>query len=153
MVLLPGHLSAAEEQRFVDDLVRKVLAHEARTAVPPSTADLAQRAADLSTGVLAPVVGHLVLPARISWVANQHKRWGSCTISTRSIRLSDRLQQMPAWVVDYVIVHELAHLVHADHSAAFWRLVDGYPQAERARGFLLGWSSARGQPEEEPDVD
>ena len=77
------------------------------------------------------------------WVGNQNQRWGSCTPDTQEIRLSTRLQPMPAWVVDYVLVHELAHLYVSDHSAAFWDLVGHYPQTERARGFLDGWS-ARG---------
>ena len=69
-------------------------------------------------------------------------RWGSCTPGDRTIRLSARLQGMPAWVVDYVLVHELAHLIEPGHDAAFWAWVDRYPQAERAKGYLLGWSAA-----------
>ena len=56
------------------------------------------------------------------------------------MRLSTRLARFPTWVRDYVIVHELAHLVHAGHTPAFWRLVDRYPMAERARGYLIAKS-------------
>jgi predicted metal-dependent hydrolase len=73
----------------------------------------------------------------VSWSARQHKRHGSCTSGTGAIRLSATLQRYPAWVLDYVLVHELAHLLHPDHSAAFWAVVNRYPLAERARGFLL----------------
>ncbi len=55
------------------------------------------------------------------------------------IRLSSRLQPMPAWVVDYVLVHELAHLLEPGHGREFHRLVERYPQAERAEGFLEGF--------------
>jgi predicted metal-dependent hydrolase len=64
-------------------------------------------------------------------------RYGSCTPQDGTIRLSDRLVAWPPWVRDYVLVHELAHLAVPDHSPAFWRLVDRYPLAERARGFLI----------------
>ena len=49
---------------------------------------------------------------------------------------------MPQWVVDYVLVHELAHLLEPGHDANFWAWVDRYPQAERAKGYLIGWSAA-----------
>ncbi|MGH2805964.1 MAG: M48 metallopeptidase family protein, partial [Actinomycetota bacterium] len=73
----------------------------------------------------------------IAWVTNQRSRWGSCSFDDRSIRLSLELSDYPNWVRDYVIVHELAHLIVPDHSPAFWELVDRYPMTERARGFLI----------------
>jgi hypothetical protein len=60
---------------------------------------------------------------------------------------------MPSWVVDYVLVHELAHLLVSGHSPAFWRLVDRYPRTERARGFLEGLVAGRREAAGEPDVD
>jgi predicted metal-dependent hydrolase len=81
-------------------------------------------------------------PTTVRWVANQNRRWGSCTPADRSIRLSTRLQSMPGWVVDYVLVHELAHLVEPSHSGAFWNLVHRYPKSERAEGYLEGISAA-----------
>jgi predicted metal-dependent hydrolase len=73
----------------------------------------------------------------IRFVTNQNKRFGSCTPSTGVIRLSHRLGTMPSWVLDYVIVHELAHLEQANHGPRFWRLVNNYPLTERARGYLM----------------
>jgi hypothetical protein len=73
----------------------------------------------------------------VGWSARQHKRHGSCSGGTGVIRLAAHLQRYPPWVVDYVLVHELAHLLHHDHSPAFWVVVNRYPLAERARGFLL----------------
>jgi hypothetical protein len=73
----------------------------------------------------------------VVWSGRQQRRWGSCTSSDGSIRLSNRLASYPSWVLDYVLVHELAHLVHADHGPAFQALVARYPLAERATGFLI----------------
>jgi hypothetical protein len=74
-----------------------------------------------------------------AWSDRQHARWGSCSPQAGAIRLSGRLRPMPSWVRDYVLVHEMAHLVVPDHSPRFWELVHKYPHAERARGFLAGY--------------
>ena len=115
---------------------------------------LLRRAHDLNDRYL----GGLATPESVRWVENQNSRWGSCTPGDRTIRLSVRLQGMPGWVTDYVLVHELAHLIEPGHDPAFWGWVDRYPQAERAKGFLIGWSTAaRLDPPPsdhlEPDVD
>jgi predicted metal-dependent hydrolase len=91
----------------------------------------------------------------VSWSARQHKRHGSCTSGTGAIRLSAMLQRYPAWVLDYVLMHELAHLLHPDHSPAFWAVVKRYPLAERARGFLLACDLglAADDPLHEPTAD
>jgi hypothetical protein len=73
----------------------------------------------------------------IRWVTNQHSRLGSCTPANGTIRISHRLAKMPAFVRDYVIVHELAHLREANHGANFWKLVYRFPKTERARGYLM----------------
>ena len=72
----------------------------------------------------------------IQYVADQEARFGSCSPSG-SIRIAHRVAALPAWVRDYVLVHELAHIVEPNHSAAFWRIVERYPLAERAKGFLM----------------
>lgn len=98
--------------------------------------DLHERAADLS----ARYFDDGLSPRSIRWVTNQNTLWGSTTSATREIRISHRLRSMPAWVLDSVIVHELAHLRHANHSAAFTALVHRYPDYERAQAFLEGFS-------------
>lgn len=154
VVLVPQRMSEAEERRIVDDLVRRVLAREAKRAAPEGDEDLMARAVDLATEHLVPAVGRPVVADSVRWVTNQHRRWGSCTPSTGTIRLSHRLQTMPSWVVDYVLVHELTHLVEHDHSPRFWALVERYPLAQRARGYLEGYAAAAGTPGEGPgDVD
>ena len=60
-------------------------------------------------------------------------RWGSCQHNTGKIALSTRLVLCPLWVIDAVIVHELCHLVHDNHSKEFWALLDEtYPRYREA---------------------
>ncbi len=134
IVLVPARLSRAEEERWVATMLERLRTQEEGRTRGRSDDELAARARRLSAAHL----GGRARPASVRWVTNQASRWGSCTPLDKTIRLSHRLRDMPDWVVDYVLVHELAHLVIADHSKEFWALVEGYPLAERARGYLLG---------------
>lgn len=125
-VRVPAGVGANEEAAIVAKLVARV----ARTR-QADTIDLATRARSLARRYGLPTAGE------IRWVDNQRTRWGSCTPTTGTVRLSRRLAEFPDWVVDYVIVHELAHLAEAGHGPAFWELVNRYPLTERARGFLI----------------
>lgn len=136
VVLIPASLSRQEEHDWVATMVARLERSEQRRR--PSDEDLLARAVALSDLYL----GGIAVPESVRWVDNQQARWGSCTPGDRTIRLSHRLQGMPSWVVDYVIVHELAHLFEAAHDERFWSWVDRYPHAERAKGYLLGWSAA-----------
>lgn len=73
----------------------------------------------------------------ISFSKRQKLRFGSCSPKENTIRLSHQLLTAPTFVLNYVIVHELAHLLEANHSSKFWDLVYRYPHTERARGYLL----------------
>lgn len=73
----------------------------------------------------------------IKYVTNQNSRFGSCNYRSKTIRISNRLASMPVWVRDYVIVHEMAHILEPNHGKSFYNLVSVYPRAERSRGFLL----------------
>jgi predicted metal-dependent hydrolase len=132
VVLLPARMTKAEEREWVTTMVARLEKSEERSK--PTDAALARRAETLSQKYLE----GLARPVQVRWVGNQQHRWGSCTPADKTIRLSDRLQGMPSWVIDYVLLHELAHLLERGHTAAFWRMVDRYPKAERARGFLEG---------------
>lgn len=125
-VSIPAWMSKAEEAKWVAEMTRRI---EARRDT--GTVDLDQRARTLARRYDLPE------PAQISWSDRQQWRWGSCTPSAGTIRISSRLAREPGWVLDYVVVHELAHLVVGDHSRAFWALVERYPKTERARGFLI----------------
>jgi predicted metal-dependent hydrolase len=136
VVMIPASLTRAEEADWIETMIARLERSERRRR--PSDDALLQRAVELSDRYL----GGLTVPESVRWVDNQHSRWGSCTPGDRTIRLSARLQGMPQWVVDYVLVHELAHLLEPGHDARFWAWVDRYPKAERAKGYLLGWSAA-----------
>ena len=136
IVLLPARFSPAEERQWVARMLDRLAAREKR--LRPSDDGLLERASGLSARYL----GGAAVPRSVRWVDNQNSRWGSCTPADASIRLSTRLRGMPGWVLDYVLVHELAHLIVPGHGPGFWRLVAAYPRAERARGYLEGVAHA-----------
>jgi predicted metal-dependent hydrolase len=141
VVLIPAQFSRAEEREWVDRMLERLSARDQRTR--RGDADLEARAGRLAATYLADHAA-FVRPASVRWVTNQNGRWGSCTPADRTIRLSHRVQSMPGWVVDYVLLHELAHLVVPSHNRDFWALVARYPRMERARGYLEGVSAAAG---------
>ncbi|WP_323793471.1 M48 family metallopeptidase [Nocardioides sp.] len=134
VILVPASFTAAEESEWVATMVRRIEKSEQHPVLTDD--DLLARALRLSDEYL----GGLATPGSVRWVSNQRTRWGSCTPSERTIRLSERLQTMPVWVLDYVIVHELAHLLEPGHDESFWAWVDRYPKSRKAQGYLLGWS-------------
>lgn len=147
IVMIPAAYTKAQEKLAVEQMVSRLLSREARRK--PSDADLMKRARQLSNAYL----GGLAKPESVRWVTNQKTRWGSCTPGERTIRLSDRLHGMPGWVVDYVLVHELAHLIEANHTEEFWAWVANYPQAEKAKGYLEGYSAGARLDDEPLDAD
>jgi len=136
VVLVPARFSAREEREWVDKMVGRVLAGERRR--PRGDAELGLRAAQLS----AQYLGGRARPASVRWVPTMRTRWASCTPADRTIRLSRALHEMPGWVQDYVLLHELAHLIDGGHGPRFWQLLAAYPRTERARGYLDGVSAA-----------
>lgn len=141
VVLIPDQFSRAEETEWVDKMLARLAAREQRARRTDD--ELTARAQRIIDRFL-PDYARRATPASVRWVRNQNGRWGSCTPADRTIRISHRIQEMPDWVVDYVLLHELAHLVVPSHNARFWELVGRYPKAERARGYLEGISAATG---------
>ncbi|MGH9223512.1 MAG: M48 metallopeptidase family protein [Acidimicrobiales bacterium] len=133
-VSVPARMSKDDERRHVEKLVARL---ERRSTA--GEIDLEERAK-----VLAARHG-LAHPASIRWVDNQSGRWGSCTPAEGTVRISSRLAGMPPWVVDGVIVHELAHLAEPGHTPAFWALVNRYPKAERSLGYLTAKGLSDGE--------
>jgi predicted metal-dependent hydrolase len=141
IVLMPARFSRAEEQRWVQEMVGRITSREAvaQTRGPRrSDALLLGRARELVDLHL----GGVSYPSSVRWVDTMRTRWASCTVEDATIRISSRLRTMPGWVLDYVLVHELAHLRVPGHGADFWALVANYPRTERARGYLDGISAA-----------
>lgn len=70
-------------------------------------------------------------------IRNWKQKWGTCS-ATGVVSFNWRLMLAPSWVADYVVVHELAHRRHMDHSPAFWQfLTQFYPQAKVARAWFV----------------
>lgn len=129
-IRIPAAMSAADERRVVGEMLAKLQNRTSRAQ--RSDGDLAARAAALNEQLLE---GRAVARS-VKWVSNMRTRWGSCTTSTGDIRISDRLREVPGYVLDAVLVHELVHTFIPSHSREFWAWADRAPQAERAKGYL-----------------
>lgn len=125
-VRLPGWMGPADEAKWVEEMRRRFERKRSTDLI-----DVDGRARQLARR------HDLPQPASVRWVDNQTTRWGSCTPGDGTIRVSSALASYPRWVLDFVLVHELAHLVEPRHDAAFKALVARYPLAERATGFLI----------------
>jgi len=115
-------------------------------------AALKQRAAERLAPRFRALAGqHGLVHGRLTW-RNQKSRWGSCS-ANGNISLNVRLMFLPPELVDYVFVHELAHLKHPDHSPRFWNAVEAMlPDALRRRrelrqvdGLLPEWIFSEGK--------
>jgi predicted metal-dependent hydrolase len=131
VVSIPERMSRADEHEWVTTMVGRMAERQRRDRLN------ARDSLRYEAARLADLYLNGVRPRDISWTLTERSRWGSCSTRDGSISLSLALADYPSWVRDYVIVHELAHLVVADHSSAFWELVNRYPYTERARGFLI----------------
>ncbi len=130
-ITIPAWMSAKQEAEWVTKMVARFERSNRNT-----DGDLMVRARQLSKQ------HDLPKPASVVWTRELSSLWGSCSTDTGAIRINGKLTKAPSWVLDYVLVHELAHLVHDDHSPAFWDVVARYPKSERAIGFLLGMGFA-----------
>jgi len=79
----------------------------------------------------------------IEYATDQNSKFGCCNWRTARIRISHKISLMPGWVRDYVVLHEMAHLVEPNHGKAFWDIVSRYRLTERARGYLMAAGRCR----------
>jgi predicted metal-dependent hydrolase len=146
-VLAPAKATDAELAPIIERLKQRIQRRQVKRDTADDTA-LARRAQELNREYFE---GKL-RAAEVRYVANQNSRYGSCTPATGVIRISHRVASMPAWVRDYVLVHELAHLKEPNHGPKFWKLVNRYPKTERARGYLIA-IGLEGDADDSPATD
>lgn len=137
VVRLPLGLPRAEEERLIAGLVGKVTG-AARAGSRNSDATLERRAAVLADRYLDGIRA-----TSVSWSSRMRRRYGSCTPAEGTIRISRELATAPSYVLDHVLLHELAHLVVPGHGPAFHELLDRHPQTPRATGWLEGYAAGR----------
>ena len=143
----PDRMSLRELTSIAEELHARLVARESRRR--PSDDQLHARAVRLARQWL----GGSELPDVVRWVGNMRRRWASCTPVDRTIRVSDRLRDAPAYVLDYVLLHELAHLIEAGHNARFWALIEPYPRSAEAKAWLDGFTAGQGLPPEAEEPD
>lgn len=137
VVLMPAGLPRAEERRLITDMLTKLGRSRRRAGAHASDDELMRRATALSTRW----VEGRPRPSSVRWVPAMTTRWASCSPDSREIRISESLRDVPSYVLDYVLVHELAHLVvPGGHPPEFWRAVRRFPRTERAMGYLEAYS-------------
>lgn len=136
VLLAPAGMTTSVARDYLRRLLPKLLAERSARREDPRRTDayLEERAAHVARSYL----DDRVKPVSIGWVTNQNTRWGSTTPATGKVRISHHLWSAPEYVVDYVIHHELCHLVEASHNARFRKLEALFPHAGQAKAFLEG---------------
>ena len=134
-LLVPAGMPHGEQQRWAELMARRIERRAERHR--PTDERLEERARRLNERHFG---------GRLRWssigFADMDKRWGSCSFADGAIRIARRAASLPDWVLDHLLVHELAHLVHSDHGPEFHELENRYPLTERAKGYLLAIDAA-----------
>lgn len=146
---MPAGLPRTEERRLISDMLRRLARSSRRAGSSANDDDLLRRATALSGRWL----DGAARPSGVRWVPAMTTRWASCSPDSGRIRISESLRDVPAYVLDYVLVHELAHLVvPGGHPPEFWTAVHRYPRTERAMGYLEAYARVlRAEPGEDDD--
>lgn len=135
VIQVPARLSNSKIQEVIPEMVEKILSREAREKM--SDKALFDRALELLNQYLPEF---RVRPVSVVW-RSMNERWGSCTTLDRTIRISDRLNGAPSYVVDYLLVHELIHLEIPDHGSEFEKLLARFEGSEMANAYLDGYEA------------
>lgn len=137
-IYLPAGMAKEEEDAWVARMVKRNARMQQADDRTKHDSWLQDRARELNERYF-----NGTLSFSIRYVTNQKSRFGSCTHTDQSIRISDQVKDFPVWVKDYVIIHELSHLIFPNHSEEFWQVVGQYPLTERARGYLCAVADRR----------
>lgn len=140
VISVPATMSLRQENDWVDRMVPDILARRAKALDrygANADTELMQRAQYLNRKYFEARAE----PLSVKWVTNQTTRWGSASTGSGAIRLNHRLQQMPTWVQDYILIHELAHLIAEDgHGPQFKALETRFERKAEAKAYLAGVS-------------
>jgi predicted metal-dependent hydrolase len=130
IVSIPARMSQREANQVVDEMVKKILHDESA----PTSNQLLDRALLLNKKYL----DGKAIPVSVEWSSRMSRIWGACTIEDKTIRISDRLRDAPEYALDYLLIHELIHILIPGHGADFRALLERYPQLDRAEGYFEG---------------
>ena len=130
IVSIPARMSQREANQVVDEMVKKILHDES----VPNKEQLFARAQLLNHKYL----DGKAIPASVEWSSRMSRIWGACTIEDRTIRISDRLRDAPEYALDYLLLHELIHILVPGHGPEFKSLLNRYPELARAEGYFEG---------------
>ena len=137
VISVPARMSRKEIETHIAELTSRVIKAEGAVG----DAELVALSAELINSYLQPEIGS-VSPTSVTWSSRQKSLHGSCTSVDRTIRMSKRLASAPQYVIEVVLLHELAHLLHHDHSIQFQELVNRHPKVLEAEAFLEGMAHA-----------
>ena len=132
---IPDRMTRRQEIEIIPEMISLVLSRELRQR---ASNELLEGLADRLLATLLPEFTER--PSSIQW-RPMRERWGSCTTMDRTIRIAERLNGCPEYVVSAVIFHELIHLRIPDHGPDFYALLDRYPERLRAEAYLAGFEA------------
>lgn len=130
IVSIPARMSQREANQVVDEMVKKILHDESA----PTNSQLFYRALLLNKKYL----DGKAIPVSVEWSSRMSRIWGACTIEDKTIRISDRLRDAPEYALDYLLIHELIHILIPGHGPDFRELLERYPKLDRAEGYFEG---------------
>ena len=140
---IPDRLSRRQEFEMIPEMIDLVLKRENRLR---KSDNALLELCDLILAEYLPDFSER--PISVTWRV-MRERWGSCTTVDKTIRISERLNSAPDYVIRYVLFHELIHLRITGHGDDFYEFLARYPEKVRAEAFLEGYEAgSAGSPEE-----